>query len=223
MRCLGTLHLILQGDQDMTNAGVVDRPEAAFIHFLNSLSLPRLHTLRLDWLVRQNETRNWTAEHPRFLSFLRGVADGVRSVRLAYLPLTERQLLESLHELRNVTDLELKFSMNDVEQDPISDRFLAALTWPSKINQPSASAPLLSALRYFNLQCNGKRLTEAALLAFLESRRKIGPGCQDTAGRRYLKAFRLFSMQQAYGDVEKHVQSWNGDDMAVVLDSLVIR
>jgi len=220
---LGTLHLILQGGNTMPNAGVMDRPEASLVHFLNALSLPRLHTLRLEWLVQRTEIRTWTAEHSSFLTFLRGIAPGVQTLGLAYLPLTERQLLECLHELPSVTDLELKFSMSDVEHDPITERFLAALTWPSKINQPSGPAPLLSSLQYFNLQCSGKRFADAALLAFLESRRRIGTRCQDTAGRRYLKLFHLFSMQQIYREVEKHVQSWNGEGTAVAMDSLVIR
>ncbi|KAF8875334.1 hypothetical protein CPB84DRAFT_1796587 [Gymnopilus junonius] len=220
---LGTLHLILQGGNNMANAGVVGRPETSLMHFLNSLSLPQLHTLRIEWLVQQTEVRTWTAEYPSFLTFLRGVAHNVQTVGLAYLPLTERQLLECLHELPYVTDLELKYSMSDVEHDPITERFLAALTWPSKISQPSDSAPLLPSLQCFNLQCSGKRFADIALLAFLQSRWRVGTRHQDSVGRRHLKLFHLFSLHQVYPEVEKHVHSWNGEGMAVVLDSLVIR
>jgi hypothetical protein len=220
---LETLHLILQGGINDTQVTVVNQPEASLVQFLDVLSLPSLHTLRLEWLVQQSGARAWTTKHSGFLSFLRGASQTIQRLSFVNLPLSEPQLLECLVEIPSVTHLELKFSLSDIENDPITESLLAAITSPPQTGKTSSTTPVLPDLEYFNLQCSGKHYTNTGLLAFIDSRRKLGPGHDDSVRRGELKSFHLLSMNPVLWEVEKHLKNWNREGMDVLIESLIIR
>ncbi|KDR74393.1 hypothetical protein GALMADRAFT_141437 [Galerina marginata CBS 339.88] len=218
---LETLHLILQGGTNATTIAAADRPEACLVQFLNILSLPVLQTLRLGWLVQPSGARSWSAKHSDFLAFLHRQAQTIQVLSLAYLPLTERELLECLSRVPNLTHLDLKFSLSDIENDPITESLLTAFTSSPEVTKKGKA--LLPLMEYFNLQCSGKHYDSAVLLAFIDSRRKLGRGQSDSVRGSLLKSFNLLSMNPVFREVEKHVQKWTQEGMDVRIESLCIR
>ncbi|KIM42790.1 hypothetical protein M413DRAFT_26783 [Hebeloma cylindrosporum] len=237
MPALQTLHLIPRGGVGV--APMNGSPEACLVKFLNLPSLPAMHTLRIEWLLFSNDaTSPWPTTHLDFLSFLHDVSPTIRAIDFAYLPVTEIELMECLSQVPELTDLVLRFSLSDLEHDPITDHLFSACTHPSpsvshdttlnggaesRTTTSSSSSihttPLLPVLENWNIQCHGKRYTHTSLLSMLASR-QVKRG--NTSHTR-LESFHLLSMNSVPQAVQRRVQAWSDEGLDISIDSLIIR
>ena len=131
---LTSLHLILQGGM----SALAEDPEASLTSFLNYFTGMELESFHVEWLVR---SRSWSGTHTAFVSFLQGLSPSLRSLRFAYLPLDEAELMECLAQLPHLTEMDLRFSLGDRVNDPITDGLLQYYTLPS--SNTSLSPPSL--------------------------------------------------------------------------------
>lgn len=130
---LTSLHLILQGG----TSALAEEPEASLTSFLNYFTGMELESFHVEWLVR---SRSWSGTHPAFVSFLQGLSPSLRSLSFAYLPLEEAELMECLAQLPYLTGMDLRFSLGDRVNDPITDGLLQHYTLPSSITSLSPSS-----------------------------------------------------------------------------------
>ncbi|KIK07701.1 hypothetical protein K443DRAFT_170109 [Laccaria amethystina LaAM-08-1] len=133
---LTSLHLILQGGM----SALAEEPEASLTSFLNYFTGMELESFHVEWLVR---SRSWSGAHPAFVSFLHGLSPSLRSLNFAYLPLDEAELMECLAQLPYLTEMDLRFSLGDRVNDPITDGLLQYYTLPSS-NTPLSPSSLPS-------------------------------------------------------------------------------
>lgn len=194
--------------------GITDRAGSCLVSFLEQLEFPKLQSFALQWLVNSDEGgRHWSEVHPRFLSILGTVAPTLRSLALAYLPLTDAEVVESLAQLHNLSYLELRFSLADREQDPITDEFLRACTL-----RPDGPSPgILPLLESVHLQCYGARHTATHVIIFIQSRRI------PIQGDVNLRSFSLVSMKPVSAHTRHILEQWSEEGLEVSMDQVVIR
>lgn len=241
---LQTLHLIPRGGGHVGVGPMNDSPEACLVKFLKLLSLPAIRTLHIEWLLLSNgPTSPWPKTHLDFLSFLNEVSPTIRALSIAYLPVTEIELMECLSQVPELADLDLRFSLSDLEHDPITENLLTACTLPSTSfvsdstgqNQDSEdhttttttsssmhTTPLLPALESWNIQCHGKRYTHTGLLSMLSSRWGV-KHTHGTNSHTRLKSFHLLSMNSVPQALQRCVQTWGNEGFDISIDSLIIR
>jgi len=238
---LRTLHLIPRGSGHVGMVPMSDSPEACVVKFLQLLSLPVIHTLRIEWLVLSNRaTSQWPTTHSDFLSFLHEVSPTIRALDFAYLPVTEVELIECLSQVPELTDLDLRFSLIDFEHDPITENLFTACTLPSpsfsdetrqdrgleRHNLPTSTSssmpktPLLPDLESWNIQCHGRGYTHIGLLSMLTSRLNVKHKINSNAA---LKSFHLLSMNSVPQTLQRRVQTWGNEGFDISIDSLIIR
>ncbi|CAA7270740.1 unnamed protein product [Cyclocybe aegerita] len=237
---LETLHLVLQGSNPGTPLPANVNAAASLVEFLDLLSAPNLQTLGLAWLLPSSGQQTWSSSQPEFLSFLRRTSKTLRVFSLAYVPLSDMELMECLKVVPQVRELDLRFSLSDQEHDPITDTLFRACTHVA--SEPSSSSSssegrkrlyqsqrhtseetLLPQLNRANIQCSGERYTNPALLAMIQSRwRRFGPSVART-GVMSLTHFHMLSMKPAVAEISKRVKAWSTEGLDVSIDSLVIR
>jgi hypothetical protein len=218
LHSLQSLRLILQRGEQRFNNGLrlTETPETCVIAFLEQLQFHRLHTLEIEWLVQwEDDNRHWSEIHSRFISLLESLNPQLKTLSLAYLPLSETEILDSLATLPNLTNLGLRFSLADRDHDPISDDFLHALTI-----QPGNSSPhLLQHLESLQIQCDGGRCTTSTLLNLIQSRWTT-PSPMDLAK---FKAFTFVSLKPVGSYVRQRVKSWGDAGLAIIIDGVEVR
>ncbi|KAF9531019.1 hypothetical protein CPB83DRAFT_850038 [Crepidotus variabilis] len=188
-------------------------------HFLCLLSTPSLHSLDLKWHV--NNATNWSTAHQDFTTFLRGISSTLRTLELSYLPVSEEDLLDCLSHIPFLEDLELRFSLNDDEQEPITSTFAAALTIspPNAVEMTntdiSPDAQLLPCLTSFMLECNGSRLSFTALVAMINSRHDYSDSSSPLLRRVHVR-----SMKPVIREIDWQVALWAGEGMDISIDTV---
>jgi len=193
--------------------GITDRAESCLVSFLEQLEFPQLQSLALQWLVTRPDEGGayWSEVHPRFLSILDTVAPTLRTLALAYLPLMDVEMIESLMRLHNLSHLDLRFSLADREHDPITDAFLNACTL-----EPDGPSPgILPLLESVYLQCYGARHTATHVTNFIQSRTPV-------QGDVNLRSFRLVSVKLVAAPTLQ-VLEWSEKGLEVSMDQVVIR
>ncbi|KAJ3505135.1 hypothetical protein NLJ89_g7571 [Agrocybe chaxingu] len=241
---LETLHLVLQSGNSSTPMQPNVNAAASLVEFLNLVSAPNLQTLRLVWLLPSSGQQTWSRFQPEFLSFLRRTSQTLRVFSLAYVPLSDVELIECLKVVPQVRELGLRFSLSDQEHDPVTDALFRACTHAASGPSSSLSSsegrkrlsqsqhhtseetPPLLQLDQVNIQCNGERYTNPALLAMIQSRwRRFGPSgsTASTSGVMSLTRFHLLSRKPVAAEVSKRVKAWSNEGLDVSIDSLVIR
>lgn len=214
---LETLDLVLHGSA----SGMA---ESHMVHFLARLSLPRLCDLRLAWLVRQ--VAAWTPSQFNFVTFLRSVAQTTRSLSIRYLPLSADELVQCLSALPNVRHLDLRFSLGDCENDPITDPFFTKCTVHAssdRMKRRTPNLPILPHLQSLNLHCCGKRYTNPVLVTFLDSRMKVPQSEHGPPPTSTLTSFHLLSMLPPLPSMEKHLERYRLEGLDVSVDTLLVR
>lgn len=243
---LTNLHLILQGGV----SALAEEPEAASLtSFLNYFTGMELESFHVEWLVR---SRSWSGTQTAFVSFLHGLSPSLRSISFAYLPLDEAELMECLAQLPHLTEMDLRFSLGDQGNDPITDGLLQYYTLPSSNTPLSPSSlrsfnPSLSLSSLLSLDKKGKQprvdspvLGPPLILPGLERLHLQcnGESCTNTAllaliqsrwnrrdlsPARSLKYVRFVSMKPADWDVQMQVKRWKEEGLDIMVDSLNIR
>jgi len=208
--------LILQwGEQVHENAiRITDTAESCLISFLEQLDLPQLQSLSLQWLVKlEGGERHWSEVHSRFLSILGAVAPTLRSLALAYLPLADKEMVDCLVQLHDLSYLDLRFSLADKEHDPITDALLHTCTLRPDEFYPSF-LPLLESVY---LQCHGARYTAIQAADLVESR------WRHAHGGAHLKSFSLISMKPISALTRKRLKEWSEEGLDVLMDQVIFR
>ncbi|KAF5387684.1 hypothetical protein D9615_000028 [Tricholomella constricta] len=210
---LNHFDLTLQsGERDISPGS--DAAELCLVQFLEQLELPQLRSLSLRWLVAPEEgERHWSEVHPRFISILSSVAPTLRSLSVAYLPLTDEQALECLMQLHCLSHLDLRFSLVDREHDPITDVFLEACT-PRLDKSSPTILPLLEAVY---LQCNGAQHSATQVVDLIQSR------WMSIWGSVHLRSFSLISMKPVSAHTRQRMKKWSEEGLEVFLDQVDIR
>ncbi|KAF5320668.1 hypothetical protein D9619_001195 [Psilocybe cf. subviscida] len=221
---LEELHLNLHGKNGTSTS--TNRPSVRFTTFLNLLDIPALNVFRVEWLVK--EELAWSQAHSQFTSFLGKASQTLQTLSLEYLPLSERELLQCLSCVPNATRLDLRFSLSNVEGDPITDTLLLECIPPStpppadSLPDATTAACLIPHIEEVNIECHGKQHTSIGLAAFIESRwasRVARPHPRYAT----LKSFHLLSMNQPLAAVDKRVKKWCNEGLNISIDSLVVR
>jgi hypothetical protein len=122
----------------------------------------------------------------------------------------EQEILDSLVELPNLLQLDLRFSLADGEHDPISDDFLRACT----ISSCPSFLPLLERI---HLQCHGARCTTSSLVGLIHSRWMPG----NNSGTQ-LKVFSFISMKPIWNDLRQMVRQWNEAGLVVDIEGIAV-
>lgn len=252
---LEKLHLVLQGG-NATGLGFPNAqsqllsttqnpflsPEQSLSTFLSLFSHCKLTHLHLDWLVDSSNTTpaagsGWGAtSYSSFRSLLKALSPTLHSLRLAYLPLGEDQLLQGLAQLSTagkVRELDLRFPIADHEQDPITDRFLKSFTRPSasggvqvpaekKRNAVVQGEPPAQLLNFAGLQkllvhCSGERCSEKSISELVDSRTD---GAMRGEGLP-IKQVHFYSMYPVMLDASRLVDAWAKAGIDVKLESVV--
>ena len=151
---LHRFHLTLQGK--------ITGQATPLVAFLQSLNLPLLSDLCLRWLVR--ETIIWEETHSAFVIFLTSLLPSLEVLHLAYLPVSEEQLLQILRCVPFLHHLILQFSMSS---DHIGSRFFKAFS-------SSLDDPFLPHLRRLHIESSGVSWSSQALVKALDSRIRTG-------------------------------------------------
>ncbi|KAF8960206.1 hypothetical protein BDZ97DRAFT_2077610 [Flammula alnicola] len=217
-KCLDILSLAERLTQFTVNAScILDHPET----YTDRILLPKLETLHLILHGGSDDTQIPSER-----------AHAIDTLSIAYLPLSEHELIECLSELPNVTHLDLRFSLSDIENDPITDSLIAACTllWDSPSDsgnqgrRQAITKPRLPLLESLDLQCSGKRYTVEGLLAFINSRRQTANReGTEAVPNSVLKSFHLLSTNSPMRSMEKRVQEYRSEGFDISVDSLVIR
>ncbi|GLB33405.1 hypothetical protein LshimejAT787_0102890 [Lyophyllum shimeji] len=194
--------------------GITDRAESCLVTFLEGLELPQLQSLALHWLVSSEDgSGHWLEVHRRFLTMLGRVAPFLKSLTLAYLPLTDVAVLESLAQLQSLSRLDLRFSLADREHDPITDAFFSAC-----ILRPDDPSPaILPLLESVYLQCYGARYTGKHVADFVRSRR------MHIQSDVKLRSFTLVSMKPVAAHARRILEQWSEEGLEVSIDQVDIR
>jgi hypothetical protein len=195
--------LILQGDSSA----------ASLSTFFDHISMPALRALDITWLDRRPTL--WHDCH-LFASFLRRISSTLTTLNLAYLPVSETELVDVLAPLSEVTHLHLRFSFSDHEHDPVSDRLFTSLTLPGPLTEDidGSQGALLPSLVSLDLQCNGSKFSNSALLGMVKSRWKRG-------GDRF-GHFGLLFMRPVLREVEKQVQLMHEEGLDISVQTLFV-
>lgn len=189
-------------------------PVTCLITFLEQLEFSQLQNFAIDSLVRWDDAnvRHWHEAHQRFTSILGSISPSLEALRIAYLPLSEDQLIDGLGMLPLLINLDLRFSMADRDHDPITDRFLTALTLPDR--------QLLCQLESLNVRCNGARFSTSVLLGLVHSRWSSSP--LEKAHKR-LKAFSFISLRPIGKFARQSVKTWGEEGLIVTMKGTEIR
>jgi len=208
---LEELHLILQGGNGFSSAPASSLTQK----FLHHLSMPTLRALNITWLVQGNTLLPGC---PLFLSFLRRISSTLKTLSLAYLPVSEIDLIEILTPFSKLTHCHLRFSLSDHEYDPVSDNILSLLTICSPFSEDSkGSQPLLPSLLSLDLQCNGSDFSNSALLAMVKSRWK-----KDADPVDRFSHFGLLSMKPKLREFEKQVGFMRREGLDISVETLFL-
>jgi len=132
------------------------------VAFLQSLNLPLLSDLCLRWLVR--ETVLWKETHSAFVAFFTSLLPSLEVLHLAYLPVSEEQLLQILRCVPFLHHLILQFSMSS---DHIGSRFFKAFS-------SSSDDPFLPHLCRLHIESSGVSWSSQALVKALDFRLRTG-------------------------------------------------
>ena len=218
-------------------------PEVNLSRFLSLLSLPSLHDFQIRWLLPwKSEEASELAEQRRlwqdsFADFLGRSAGTLESLTLAYLPLSEKNLVEVISVPVGLKHLDLRYSLNDEENDPIGEAFIQALTLSEK--DGDGEGRLLPGLASVHLECHGERFGTDSLTKMIESRlvRRAEAGASvptkmiqvdgkwkrgHTFPTRSLKTFHMLSMNPVSEMLRERLKAWRGDGMDASFDSLLI-
>ena len=204
---LEDLKLILQGGIQSLSSSQEDAV-SSLVKYLCLLSTPSLQTLDITWLVQAPSS--WSIGHAHFISFFRQISTTLRTLCISYLPIPEAELLDCLARVPNVTDLHLRFSLSDLEGDPLTNHFLSSLTVGMR--------NLLPRLSSLNLQCNGSRLSHSILLEMVQSRWD-----KDANPHVRFNHFRLLSMKPVLNEVQKRTMLWFDEGLDITVDTLFIQ
>lgn len=259
MPALERLHLILQGGNPqglgLPNAqshpplaGVQSpflRPEQSLSIFLGLFSDSKLTHLHLDWMVDPFNTpttapvgSRWEASsYSSFRSLLRTLSPTLHSLRLAYLPLGEEQLRQSLAQLSStgtVRELDLRFPIADQAQDPITDSLLKSLTRPvasaggiqvlaerkrnAVAHKDAPAQPLdFAGLQKLHIYCSGERCNQKSVTDMVDSR--MEGGIIPTAAS--LTQVHFHSMYPIMRDTSRHIGAWAKAGIDAKFESVV--
>jgi len=142
-------------------------PDSRFLAFLDTLSIPRLQSLKIRWNVTRGPNRPyfWSPSYTaRFIDFLGELGSHLKALHLAYLPFTTQEVLRCLRVVPLLKHLDVSLPQGEREHDFINDEFLGALT-----EQPRYSG-LLPALQSIRLESHGESFSNPVLLRFIASR-----------------------------------------------------
>jgi hypothetical protein len=193
---------------------ITDAPEACSVAFLEQLELPRLRSLSLRWLIKQDGSdEQWSEVHSRFISTLSSMALTLRCLSMSYLPLSDGQVLDCLSQLHGLSRLDLRFSLADGDQDPITDTFLHACTLQHDEWHPG----FLPLLQSVYLQCHGGRHSAAQIMHLIQSR--WTPIRNDV----HLESFSLVSRKPISTRMRQQLEQWEGEGLDVSIDQFVVR
>ncbi|KAF9040736.1 hypothetical protein BJ165DRAFT_1319049, partial [Panaeolus papilionaceus] len=211
--------------------------EQAFLRFLQSLSMTKLQTLKIGWLLTSPEGV-WQTVHSDFLTALGHIASSLRTLSIAYLPVKESQLLEYFAVLPELSDLELRFSLSSRDYDPITDRLLSALSISPDIRNPSrptspsnnVSVPsrsahsednnnrgLLPQLESLHIESSGKEYSYVGLVSMIQSR---WDAVRSTESIRSRTKFHFLSMNPVSSVLGEQIKAWAGEGLNVTIDSV---
>jgi hypothetical protein len=208
------LKLILQGGIQNLGSSQEDAV-SSLVNYLCLLSTPSLQTLDIIWLVQAPSS--WSIGHAHFMSFFRQISSTLRILCISYLPISEAELLDCLEQAPNVTDLHLRFSLSDLEGDPLTNHILSSLTVGTRISLHQVGN-LLPRLSTLSLQCNGLRLSHSILLEMVQSRWD-----KDASPHIRLNHFRLLSMKPVLNEVQKRTMLWFDEGLDITVDTLFIQ
>lgn len=222
---LEELHLNVHGKNGTTVSTI--HPAIRLTTFLNLLDIPVLNAFRVEWLLKEDSS--WSQAHVQFVSFLGRVSSTLQTLSLEYLPLSERKLLQCLSCVPDITRLDLRFSLSNVEDDPITDALLSECISPSTpppssdIQNYTTAACLLPRIEEVNIECHGKQYTSTGLASFIESRWAGSRNARPHPRYATLKSFHLLSMNQPLAAVDRCVKAWRHHGLDISIDSLVVR
>ncbi|KAG6864207.1 hypothetical protein C0991_011571 [Blastosporella zonata] len=208
---LNHFELILQSGPQIDHRGYT--AGSSLMSFLEQLELPNLPSFSLQWVVRRNAWA-WSAEdQARLISFIASLAPTLHSLNLAYLPLSDQDVLRCLQPLQGLSHLDLRFSLADKEHDPITDAFLDVLS----TDQPSSN--YLPALQSLHLQSNGGRCTCLRVIDLIKSRWKPISGDPPQ-----LRLFELVSLVPiSTTKTRETLRAWKQEGLDVAIDQVLIR
>lgn len=212
------LHLILQyGDQAQNGMLSTNTPELALVSFLEQLELAQLEALSIEWLIQSNRSSmHWTDTHSRFVTILSSLTPTLQSLSLAYLPITELEVLDCLSQLPNLTYLSIRSSLAEREHDPVGDKLLRACT----LRPDQTHHGFLHLLETVHLQCHGARCSASLITAFIESR---WDSTADDGADTHFRSFRFVSMQPITVDMQTKVDVWAKQGLDVVVERVSLR
>lgn len=252
---LERLHLVLQGGS-LPGLGLLNaqplapsttqspflRPDQSLATFLSLFADCKLTHLHLDWLVESTSTTasagsRWEASsYSSFRSLLTRLSPTLHSLRLAYLPLGEEQLFQSLAQLSNagkLRELDLRFPIADQEHDPITERFLKSLIRPgasgfaqapaerkrNAVVQSETPAQLLgfAGLETLNIHCSGERCNEKSLADLVDSRTDATIRAKGLS----LKQLHFYSMYPVILDASRRIEAWAKTGVDAKFESVV--
>ena len=202
---LEEFHLIVQGGLTSTS------PALSLSNFFHHISVPALRELNITWLVQRSTL--WP-NFQLFISFLRRISSTLNTLSLAYLPVSETDLIQILTPFSNVTHLRLHFPLSDHEHDPVSDNLLSLLTIRSHLTRDDDDS-LLPSLVSLDLHCNGSNFSNLTLLAMIKSRWHDSGIC--------LGHFGLLSMKPGLREVQNQVQWINREGVDISVETLIVR
>jgi len=150
--------------------------EAALMDFLGTLELYALKSLNVEWFLNTNR-RAWSSFHPAFVSFLESLKPTLETLRLAYIPMSEEQMIDCMRAVPYLTSVELLFTLAEEPEGPVvTDTLWKALTIPDTTEGESGHSggcnvePLLPLIESINLQFHGSCCSERELVHFVDSR-----------------------------------------------------
>jgi len=208
---LEEFHLILRGFPSLPHT-----PALCLAEFFHHISMPTLRELEITWMV---QGRTLWPNSQLFVSFLRRISSTLKTLSLAYLPVSEADLIQILMPFSNVTRLQLRFPLSDHDHDPVSDNLLSLLTVQSPFTEDDeGSHPLLPSLVSLDLNCNGSNFSNSALLAMIRSRWK-----KDANPGYWFTHFGLLSMKHTLREVAKEVQLLRREGLDISIETLFVR
>jgi len=182
------LELTLQGESSF--------PAASLTRFLASLDLPLLSELRIRWFVR--ETALWSdSSSGAFGEFLEQHQYSLERLHLAYLPISEEQLICMLFSVPYLAELVLQHSISESEPDVVTPRFFQA-------------SQKLQSLKSLHLGTSGLSWTPDGLFALYD---------------RLRQGFKFGGVisEKAYDGLREIFEEWTKQGFAVDMRYLTIR
>ncbi|KAG6833596.1 hypothetical protein H0H87_004223 [Tephrocybe sp. NHM501043] len=204
--------LVLQSGPHV-DANDARAPASSLMFFLEQLKLSNLPSFSVQWLVNRSAWTWAVDDQSRFISILASLAPSLRSLKLAYLPFSDQDLLQCLQHLQGLSHLDLRFSLADKEHDPITDAFLIANTSSTDIGPPE----YLPVLRSLHLQSHGARCTALRVMDLIQSR------CNSSGDDR-LQSFGLLSLVPiSSAKMQEMLRAWSREGLDIAIKQMLIR